>query len=544
LLFQNEIVTVRLVTPKLLIPACLVGLTVIVAAQSPVVNYSIPSALTPGKTTTLTLVGENLDGATELWTSFPAEVVRDSASNSNATDRVTYRVSVPGDAPLGVGALRLATTRGISAMRMVAIDDLPSIADSGTNKAVVSAQEIGWRTAVDGGTDDLGSDYFQISGRAGQLFSAEVVAQRLGFDLDPVLRLLDAAGHELAFCDDAGGLQSDAQVHFQFSQAGQYFLEVRDTRYRGGSKYRYRLRVGEGALTPLSFLPARQSDFHPAWFGNLPETTEIEPNSTVATATQIKVPGGIAGRFAKPNDKDFYEFEVQAGQRLVLAGKTRTLGSPCDLFMRLYKADQSLISEANITGTNEGTITNRFDEAGTYRLLVEELNRLGGPDLAYRIDIKPITPGFALSVDSDKFEVTAGGSVEIKVACLRNNYDGPITLVLNAAGKGLELSNNIILGKTTNETPLKVTAPANLAGGRLFHFTIIGYARIGESYFESQASTMPALRKLFPQMLYPPEDLDGLIGLGVKAAEKPAPAAAPKTSQLNPRRATGKNRRT
>ncbi len=43
-------------------------------AQSPSLTRSVPSALTPGHATTVTIHGENLSGATELWTSFPGQV--------------------------------------------------------------------------------------------------------------------------------------------------------------------------------------------------------------------------------------------------------------------------------------------------------------------------------------------------------------------------------------------------------------------------------------------------------------------------------------
>ena len=38
--------------------------------QSPVLHHAVPSAVAPGKTTTLTFFGEKLNGATELWMSF------------------------------------------------------------------------------------------------------------------------------------------------------------------------------------------------------------------------------------------------------------------------------------------------------------------------------------------------------------------------------------------------------------------------------------------------------------------------------------------
>jgi len=43
--------------------------------------------------------------------------------------------------------------------------------------------------------------------------------------------------------------------------------------------------------------------------------------------------------------------------------------------LRLFNADGKQLAEADITGANEGTLTNKFNQAGTYRLFVEELKR-------------------------------------------------------------------------------------------------------------------------------------------------------------------------
>src|SRR5437667_2543627 len=229
---------------------------------------------------------------------------------------------------------------------------------------------------------------------------------------------------------------------------------------------------------------------------------EIKPNESPETATKIPVPSVVNGRFAKPNDRDWFEFSAGQGQRLVFSGKTRSLGSPCDLFMRLFNADGKQLGEADISGANEGTLTNKFSEDGTYRLLVEELNRQAGPDLLYRIQIEPFQPGFTLSVETNRVDAASNGSVEIKVTAARREYDGHITVSPVGLGDDFALENNVVAEKKT-ETTLKVKLPAHVEAGQLLHFNIAGKARVGVADFETTASTMPALRKLFPLLRYP-----------------------------------------
>jgi hypothetical protein len=116
-------------------------------------------------------------------------------------------------------------------------------------------------------------------------------------------------------------------------------------------------------------------------------------------------------------------------------------------------------------------------------------------------------------------DATPGGSFEVKVTAVRREFDGPITLSLRGAESGFVLTNNIIAAKT-NATQLQVILPQELKPGQFTNLSIIGQAQIGEASFSATASTLPALRKLFPQMPYPPAELDGLIGLGIKVPAK------------------------
>src|SRR5437867_3392801 len=527
--------------------------------QSPVLQYAVPAAVAPGKTTTLTFFGEKLNGATELWTGFPAQVSRVSSDKTNGTStgEVAFQLSVPNTVPAGIGAVQLATTNGVSNLHLVLIDDLPGVAESGTNKSIASAQELKLPVAVDGNSEELSFDYYAFKAKKGQRVSVEVVANRLGSPLDPVVRLLDAAGKELLYCDDDPAAGTDSRVSFTSPATGRYVIELRDIGYQGGSKYWYRLRVGDFPLASAPFPPgARQGSQTKVMFvgravdgvrpvslrvpedatcvrlnarfpggqacgfvtlatSRLPEVMEIEPNETPEKATPILVPSVVNGRFAKPNDRDWFEFSAGQGQRLVFSGKARSLGSPCDLFMRLFNADGKQLAEADISGANEGTLTNKFNEAGKYRLFVEELNRGGEPDFVYRIEVEPFHAGFVLSLETNKVEAASGASFDLKVTAARREYAGSITLSLAGLGDDFVLEKNDIAEKT-NETSLKVKLPARAETGQMFHFTIGGQAKVDDADYEGTASTMPALRKLWPLLRYPPAELDGLIGLGIK----------------------------
>jgi len=529
-------------------------------AQSPSLSYAVPSAVAPGKTTTVNFFGENLKGATKLWTSFPAKTALATATNSNESGTVTFQIAVPKDVPVGIGAVRLATTNGVTSLLLIMVDDLPSIRSTGTNNTVAAAQAIKGPIAIDGACQETRFDYYKIIARKGERLSIDVVANRLASLLDAVVRLLDGAGNELIYCDDDPAVVADSRFRHTLATAGQYVIELRDMGYQGGPKYRYRLRVGHFPLASSVFPPGARAGTQPKVMlvgpaldgvrpiqlrvpehqpgnqlalsvkssgkgsgfvtfatGDLPEFTELEPNDTLEAATKLTVPMVFNGRFFKPRDKDLFEFAATNGQRLVFSGRTRSLGSPCDLTMRLLDATGKQIAEADISGANEGTLTNSFKEDGLYRLVLEELNRQGDPTFVYRVEARSFQRGFDLSVETDKVTASSGGAFELKVTAARREYDGPITLALDGPGDEVTAENNVIAEKK-NETTLKVKLSDRFQAGQMEQFRVVGKATIGGAEFSAESSTLPALRKLFPLLRYPPRQLDGLIALGTRGS--------------------------
>src|SRR5690606_26093853 len=76
------------------------------------------------------------------------------------------------------------------------------------------------------------------------------------------------------------------------------------------------------------------------------ETLEQEPNNAVENATSAQLPGALNGRLDQPGDRDYFKFHARKGQRLHCVGRTRELGSPCDLYLRLLKPDGAQIAVA------------------------------------------------------------------------------------------------------------------------------------------------------------------------------------------------------
>ncbi len=556
-LFMSPLLRNRLAMPAW---AGLLALLVPVAvaeAQAPSLVYMFPHAVVPGQATDLSLYGAALEGAHRLWTSFPgtSELAPGVENNGQAADHVVFRVTVPTDCPAGVTGVRVATGRGVSETRLVLVDPLAATVDSGANKTIATAQEVTLPTAIDGTCEAESFDYYRFSAVAGQHLTAEVIAQRVGSALDPAIRLLDAQGQELAYSDDEPGVGADSRLSYRFGEAGSYLIEVRDIRYQGSAAHRYRLRLGDfplcsttyplgvrqGTTGRLALLGPATGEVWPfavsasggsvgqrlvvqtaagagvAWVqvasSDLIEAIEFEPNDEPAAASPVDLPAAWNGRLEKPHDRDFFQFTVQAGQRWQFAGQTRTLGSPTDLFLRLYKEDGTLLGEVDDTGPGEGVLDYTFAEAGNYRLMVEDLHRRGGPEQGYRIEVRPYKPGFSLTVETDRLNAPKQGVFVAKVTVARRDYAGPIALAVEGV-EGLALAGNVI-AENANETVLRATLPAQLEPGQMFPVRVVGRATIGDSPFESVAGNLVALRAQFAGLPQPPAELDGALALGV-----------------------------
>ncbi len=533
-----------------------------VLAQPPSLSFVVPAAVVPGQPTDVTLYGGALEGAVGVWTSAgaAAELTPGLEGNGQEGGKVSFRITAGAGTPEGICGIRVATGRGVSEVRLLAIDSLPAVVENGANKTRDTAQEVTLPVAIDGASEAESFDYFKFTAHAGQRVTIEALAQRLGSPLDPVIRLLDQAGNELAYSDDEPGIGSDSRLAYEIPAEGTYLLEVGDIRYQGSGGHRYRLRLGDFPLVNVAYPLAAQRGTSAelglvgpsvdgstvirttvdgtaperlrltiaapegqgsTWAGllvePLPEAIELEPNDAPEAASPVSVPGGVSGRFETPQDRDYFQFTPAAGQRLLLVGQTRTLGSPTDLFLRLYKEDGTLLAEADDSGGNEGVIDFTFPEAANYRLMVEDLNRRGGPEHAYRVAIVPYSPGFSLAAETDRFNAPQGGVFVAKVTVARRDYAGPITLSLEGAPEGTSLAGETI-AENANETVLRVTLPASAAPGSLLPLKIRGQATIGEATVRSVASNLAQLRGLLSGLPSPPAELDGALALGVGPA--------------------------
>jgi len=487
------------------------------SAQVPSISKITPQGIAPGQKTTVKISGGNLENVKDFSVSIPAlEVVKLTPEVEQKPNEISCEFSIPQNAPNGIHSLRLLTDKGVSQPSLFVIDTLPVVAHTNQNKAPESAQSIPAACAVEGHVDSLAKLYFRFPGKANQPFSLEVQARRLGSPLDPIVRLFDPNGRELAWSDDEPGMQGDCWLKTTLPSDGEYTIELADIRYQGSGNHRFRLRIGNfsvfTASYPLIFQspetadssgqmetadlilgefvqetfvpknlfigredhsaiiwqypvlrtkidrPALQDSMFPV-IGYSPHSQilESEPNNTAEQSQRIELGNGINGRFDKPGDIDQFIFTAKKGQKFTFNAMTRSAGSPTDLTLRLLKPDGGQLAVAEDDGLTDGRVDVTFPADGDYKLEVRDLHQRGGKAFVWHVDVTETKPGFTLSATEDTFNIPAGGTVAVQVNCVRRGYGGPIAVSLEGLPAGFS-SVPTVIGPGRNDVILTVSA--------------------------------------------------------------------------------------
>jgi hypothetical protein len=530
--------------------------------QAPAIHMPVPLGARRGTVLDLALTGSNLAEPTELWTSFPARVtIPTDQNNGKDNNKLRVQLEVPADAPLGFQHLRLATTRGMSNFRLFCIDDLTQVMENESNHTQSTAQAVPIPAVVVGRAETERSDYFRVHVQAGQRVSFEVLGRRLGSPLDPQITLYNGGtGRELpgGHNNDAPGLQTDCRLTYTFAEADDYLVEIRDTLWRGGEDFWYRLRIGDFpcATTPLPVAIRRGSQRQVSFAGptlqgvapivvaapsdqsievislaprgsnglygwpvtlavsDEEEALEQEPNNDSAHAQRLAVPAGVSGSFQTAGDIDCFLFTGRKGQRYEIDVQTHELGSPTEVYMVLKDAKGNQVAASNpMAPAAHIDFTAPTDSDFTVQL--EDLLYASGPDETYHLRIRPYSPSFDLSVGIDRFAVAPGGFLPIHVAAVRHDYGGPIDV--RVVGHP-DLTGQATIPAGQPGTTLYLGASSETPPGA-YVVRLVGSATIANKVVIRSANLQPVISQNLAGLAFPPPNL--LNDVAIAVLDKP-----------------------
>jgi hypothetical protein len=535
---------------------------VVPAPQAPTLTTPANLGVKRGSAAELTLTGTNLADPVAVLLSGPgkATIVEDKKPDAA---KVKVKVEVPADAPIGLYSLRLATKHGVSNLRPFVIDELTEVTETDANRTKDAAQAVAAPCVVLGRSDPEASDFFKVKVAAGQRLTFEVLARRIGSPLDPILILHDGkTKRELIdlYADDTPGLQSDCRLAHTFKEAGEVIVEVRDSTYRGGADFHYRLRVGEflgattafplaaqrGKAASIGFTGPHAADVAavkltaptdpglaavyaapkgksglsgwpvPVRLSDHPELVEQEPNDDPKTATKLPVPGGVSARFDKPNDVDHFAVTAKKGQKLVIAAETYEFNSPAEVLIRVLDAKGAELAKSNPT-TPAARVEFTPPADGEFVIACEHLFYLHGPNEVYHLSVTPAVPDFAVALALDRYEAPAGGGTAVAVANITrlNGFAGPIELSVEG-DKVLGGSITVPPGLPAAWLPLTIAKGAKPGA---YPFRVKATATVDGKKVVRYATMTDVVKAALGAMPNPPPEL--LSGAAAAVADKP-----------------------
>ncbi len=307
--------------------------------------------------------------------------------------------------------------------------------------------------------------------------------------MDPVLRILDAAGKSIHLIDD-DSIGPDFRFSYLFADAGEYLVQIHDNRFNAGGAYY--LRVGDFPIVrhtfPLAIQKGRKQRIEFATSdGQSATPKEIEipadftgesiqvdtrldgaDSSTWVTAaisdidqvtegqttegqvlgedpqSPLLVPIGISGQLSEPGEHDSYNLRGTKNQTVRISSRTHSLGCPTLLRMQLLDAAGTKVAETTVSDLDEWNLDYTFPDDGTYRLEVCDLLSRGGSGFGYWVEIKP-AGSFAVAVKADaatgdRFAIEEGnGACAIDLQVDRFGYEGAIDLSLCESIDGIRI---------------------------------------------------------------------------------------------------------
>jgi hypothetical protein len=505
-----------------------------VAAQTsyPMVTHALPVAVQRGKTADVSVEGQmNFAGAYKVLfegSGLAAEVVPGAAGQKPPVRSVKLKVTAAPDAPLGVREFRVATAHGVSSVGQLLVVDDPVVQESGDNNTLATANPIKPPCVVCGrieAAEDV--DYYKFHAEAGQTLTFEVHCARLQdkiHDLqkhaDPMLTLYDADGRELAANDDF--YFADPMLTHSFTRAGDYYVQVRDSKYDGDPRWVYALTVSDRpylshvfptaanpgqALTVEAVGSARllkprltgtaptTPGIHEVTFdvggkktnpttlivSPLPQVVEQEPNDTPEQAQRVTVPCGINGRIGARHDLDHFVFKATKGKAVRFEVKARRFGTPLrsalDSFLDVMTPKGEVLASNDDAFGKDAALVFTPPADGDYVVRLRDLNSKGGDTFVYYLECDWARPDFALRCDCDKAMIGPGSSTAWYVhVTRRDGFDGPVRVEVKGLPKGVTASA-LTIPATMTQGLLVLTAGADAARDAV-NVDVIGTATV------------------------------------------------------------------
>ena len=260
---------------------------------APVLERLEPRGAQRGSAVKLTLSGIGLTSDAEILTTLPAGITHLTApkEEGRAGREIPFLLEIGAEAPIDSFPIRVRTKSGLSNILLFTVGAFPESVEEESvaeiedplNDSPDTAQAVETPVVVNGTVSPSDRDLYRLRAKKGERLVIEVEARRIGSALDPALRVTDSAGNVIARNEDAPGIGVDSRVDVRFPDGGDYYVEVRDTKFGALVENFYRLKIGDFSyaegIFPLGARRGEPAEFE-AFGGNLGKPVKIRRDAS------------------------------------------------------------------------------------------------------------------------------------------------------------------------------------------------------------------------------------------------------------------------
>lgn len=218
--------------------------------------FAMPLAIDPGKSTKLTLRGQNLDTVSDIRVQEPkstgkiigkgrkvgvgnqqsAEIVGDS--------EIDVEILVPKEVAGGLLGISLIGPGGESKPCVVAInDETPRVVEKEPNDGFKQAMPVSVPMVIEGGFKQAQDvDVFRLEAKANEEYSIAIQSKRLGSPAEVLMTVYNAEGRTIS-TGEVTSDNPDQSINISVTKEGVYFISLLEANDQGGNIFNYRLVV-------------------------------------------------------------------------------------------------------------------------------------------------------------------------------------------------------------------------------------------------------------------------------------------------------------
>jgi len=467
------------------------------AAAPPVITELQPRGAQKGRPFTLTIAGQNLGDGAKILSSMPASFTAMAPPAGMMEGRyASFLVEPKGELEVGVYPIRVQAADGLSNILLFSVGAFPEINEEESqpggvphsNDSIEKAQSLPTSAITLNGTlKGAERDVYRLQVKAGERRVFEVDGRRAGSAIDPVIRVLDGSGKQIARSEDGALLNLDPRIDMTFAAAGYYYVEIHDARFSGQTQNFYRFKTGAYAypteVYPLGGQRGQQVDIslgathvkadlakaHGAQtFVNMPDSPALPLPLAVGefkevsepVAGPLTLPLTVNARLAKAGEIDKYSLDVAPGEEFIFELQGRELGTSKIMGVitvfdekgkRLASAgDTPLPVDVFAVQASSRTAGDPFlnfkvpEGVRQITVTVEDLARRGGQHYAYRLHASKAAQDLQATITTPAVNIPAGGTAIVNLSVDRRGYAGALSIKALNLPQGVRMSGGVI----------------------------------------------------------------------------------------------------